>query len=63
MITIRAESEYRSVIRSFSRYGPKEESNAPIATESEVVDFFEADLAIKLVHDSYRGRARVLIYS
>jgi hypothetical protein len=39
MIAIRVESEYRSVARSLSRWGPKGESNAPITAESEIVDF------------------------
>jgi hypothetical protein len=63
MTSIEVELEYRSVARSFSRWGPKEESNAPIVAESEVADFFEVGLAIGLVHDSYRGRARLYICS
>jgi hypothetical protein len=39
MLAIGVESEYRSVTRSLSRWGPKGELNAPIAAESEVVDF------------------------
>jgi hypothetical protein len=39
MLAIGVEPEYRSVTRSLSGWGPKEEPNAPIATESEVVDF------------------------
>jgi hypothetical protein len=59
MAAIGVEVEYRSVARSFSRRGPKRESNAPIVAKSEVMNFFEvveAGLAIKLIHDSYRGR-------
>jgi hypothetical protein len=40
LIAIGIESEYRSVTRSLSGWGPKGELNAPIAAESEVVDFF-----------------------
>jgi hypothetical protein len=39
MLAIGVETEYRSVSRPLSGWGPKGESNAPIATESEVVDF------------------------
>jgi hypothetical protein len=39
MLAIRVEPEYRSVSRSLSGWIPKGESNAPIATESEVTDF------------------------
>jgi hypothetical protein len=39
MLAIGVESEYRSVTRSLSGWGPKEELNAPIVVESEVVDF------------------------
>jgi hypothetical protein len=39
MIAIGVEQEYRSVARSFSRWGPKGEPNALIAAESEVADF------------------------
>ncbi len=35
----RVEPEYRSVSRSLSGWGPKGESNAPIAAESEVTNF------------------------
>jgi hypothetical protein len=35
---IRVEPEYRSVSRSLSEWGPKGESNAPIITESEMMD-------------------------
>jgi hypothetical protein len=38
-LVIGVEPEYRSVTRSLSRWGPKGESNAPIAAESKVVDF------------------------
>jgi hypothetical protein len=39
MLAIRVETEYRSVTRSLSGWGPKGESNAPIVAESEVMDF------------------------
>jgi hypothetical protein len=39
MSAIGVEPEYRSVTRSLSRWGPKEEPNAPITAESEIVDF------------------------
>jgi hypothetical protein len=39
MLAIGVEIEYRSVTRSLSGWGPKGEPNAPIAAESEVVDF------------------------
>jgi hypothetical protein len=39
MLAIGIEPEYRSVTRSLSRWGPKGEPNAPIAAESEVIDF------------------------
>jgi hypothetical protein len=39
MLAIGVEPEYRSISRSFSGWGPKGESNAPNAAESEVVDF------------------------
>jgi hypothetical protein len=39
MLAIGVEVEYRSVTRLFSGWVPKGESNAPIAAESEVVDF------------------------
>jgi hypothetical protein len=35
---IGVESEYRSISRSLSRWGPKGEPNAPIATESEMTN-------------------------
>jgi hypothetical protein len=59
MIAIGIEPEYRSVGRSLSGRGPKGESSAPIAAGSEVTDFFEADLTIGLIRDTYQGRARV----
>jgi hypothetical protein len=49
MLAIRVDPEYRSITRSLSRWGAKEESNALIAAESEV-----ADLMIGLIYDSYR---------
>jgi hypothetical protein len=39
MLAIGVEPKYRTVSRSLSIWGPKGESNAPIATESVVVDF------------------------
>jgi hypothetical protein len=38
LIVIGVESEYRSVARSLSGWGPKGEPDAPIATESEIAD-------------------------
>jgi hypothetical protein len=40
MIAIGVEPEYRSAVRSLSGWGPKEESDAPIAVESEIMNFF-----------------------
>jgi hypothetical protein len=39
MLGIGVELEYRSVTRLLFGWGPKGESNAPIAAESEVMDF------------------------
>jgi hypothetical protein len=39
ILAIGVEPEYRSVTRSLSGWGPKGEPNAPIAAESEVIDF------------------------
>jgi hypothetical protein len=39
MLAIGIESEYRSVSRSLSGWGPKGEHNAPIADKSKVADF------------------------
>jgi hypothetical protein len=39
ILAIGVETEYISVTRSLSGWGPKGESNAPIAAESEVADF------------------------
>jgi hypothetical protein len=39
MLAIGVKIEYRFVTRSLSGWGPKREPNAPIATESEVMDF------------------------
>jgi hypothetical protein len=39
MLAIGVESEYRSIARSLSGWGPKGEHNAPIAAESEVTNF------------------------
>jgi hypothetical protein len=38
LIAIGVESEYRSVSKSLSGWGPKGESNVPIAAESEMID-------------------------
>jgi hypothetical protein len=38
LIAIRVEPEYRSVSKSLSGWGPKEELNAPITAESEITD-------------------------
>jgi hypothetical protein len=38
LIAIGVEPEYRSVSRSLSGWGPKGEPNAPMATESEMMD-------------------------
>ncbi|WP_428637430.1 hypothetical protein, partial [Shewanella sp.] len=38
LIAIGVEPEYRSVSRSLSGWGPKGEPNAPIVTESEMID-------------------------
>jgi hypothetical protein len=37
LIAIRVEPEYRSVARSFSRWGPRGETDASLAAESETV--------------------------
>jgi hypothetical protein len=39
MLAIGVETDYKSVSRSLSGWGPKGEPNAPIATEKEVADF------------------------
>jgi hypothetical protein len=39
MLAIGVETEYRSVTRSLSGWGPKREPNAPITVESEVMNF------------------------
>jgi hypothetical protein len=41
LIAIRVETEYRSVSRSLSGWGPKGESNAPITAESEMTDLLK----------------------
>jgi hypothetical protein len=38
LIAIGVEPEYRSIARSLFGRGPKEELDAPITTESEIVD-------------------------
>jgi hypothetical protein len=49
LIAIGVESEYRSISRSLSRWGPKGEPNAPIATESEMTDLLRL---LKLIWQS-----------
>jgi hypothetical protein len=39
MIAIRVVPEYRSVVRSLSRWDSKGEPNAPLVAESEVANF------------------------
>jgi hypothetical protein len=39
MIAFEVETEYKSIARSLSRWGPKGEPNAPIAAEGKVEDF------------------------
>jgi hypothetical protein len=41
MLAIEVESEYRSITRSLSGWGPKGEHNASIVAESEVTDFLK----------------------
>jgi hypothetical protein len=56
------ESEYRSVVRSIFRWVPGREHYVLITSCSDIVDFLKSsktDLAIRFIHDSYRGRARV----
>jgi hypothetical protein len=48
-IAIVVEPDYRSVSISLSRWGPKGESNAPIATESEMTDLLRL---LKLIWQS-----------
>jgi hypothetical protein len=69
IIAIGIETEYRSITRSLSRWGPKGQSNAPIAAESEIADFLSrlkliqrsdsSMLAIRL-EPQYRSVARSL---
>jgi hypothetical protein len=66
LIAIRVEAEYRSVARSLSRWGHKEELNAPITDESEVTDSLKliwrsvlSMIAIR-VEPEYRSVARSL---
>jgi hypothetical protein len=49
LIAIGIEADYRSVAKSLFGWGPKEEPNAPIATESEVMNFFRL---LKLIRRS-----------
>jgi hypothetical protein len=46
MLAIGVESEYRSVTRLLSGWGPNWETNAPITTESDVTDFL---MLLKLI--------------
>jgi hypothetical protein len=39
LIAIGIGSEYRSVVKSISEWGPKGEPDAPIGAESKVTDF------------------------
>jgi hypothetical protein len=58
----RAETEYRSVVRSIFKGVPGGESYALITSCGGVVDFLKlskSDPVIELVYNSYRGRARV----
>jgi hypothetical protein len=69
IIAIGIETEYRSITRSLSRWGPKGQPNAPIAAESEIADFLSrlkliqrsdsSMLAIRL-EPQYRSVARSL---
>jgi hypothetical protein len=54
LIAIRVEPEYRHVSRSLFGWGPKGESNAPIAAESEVVDF------LRLLHLIWRSDSSMI---
>jgi hypothetical protein len=49
MIAISVEPNYRSVARSLSGWGPKEDPNAPITAESEVANFLRR---LKLIRRS-----------
>jgi hypothetical protein len=49
LIAIKVEAEYRSVTRSLSERGPKGESDASIATESEITDLLRM---LKLIQRS-----------
>jgi hypothetical protein len=69
LIAIGVESEYRSVSRSLSGWGPKEESNAPITTESEMMDLlrllkliWQLDMSVLAigVESEYRSVSRSL---
>jgi hypothetical protein len=56
------EPEYRSVVKSIFRGAPRGEHYTLITSYSDAVDFLKSsktDLTIGLIHDSYRGRARV----
>jgi hypothetical protein len=69
LIAIGVESEYRSVFRSLSGWGRKEEPNAPIAGESEMTDLlrllkliWQPDLSMLVngVEPDYRSVTRSL---
>jgi hypothetical protein len=69
LIAIGVEPEYRSVSRSFSRWGPKGDPNVPIAVESEMTDLlmllkliWQLDLSILAigVEPKYRSVTRSL---
>jgi hypothetical protein len=49
MLAIGVESEYRSIARSLSGFGPKGESNAPIIADSEIMDLLRM---LKLIRQS-----------
>jgi hypothetical protein len=59
-MAIEVEPCCRSVGRSISGRGPKGELDVPIVAESKIVDIVRRlKLMIRLIHDSYQGRARV----
>jgi hypothetical protein len=69
LIAIGVELEYRSVSISLSRWGPKGEPNAPIATESEMTDLlrllkliWQPDMSMLVigVEPEYRSVSRSL---
>jgi hypothetical protein len=69
LIAIGVETEYRSVSRSLSGWGPKREPNAPIAAESEMTNLlrlskliWQSDMSILAigVEAEYRSVTRSL---